>query len=70
MKARNLQQQALNLKPVERLQLVQMILESLDQPNPQIEKAWIAESEARYAAYKNGKVKAIPLSVVKKRLRK
>ncbi|MBL7171150.1 MAG: addiction module protein [Candidatus Omnitrophica bacterium] len=33
----------------------------------QIEKIWIAESEARYKAYKQGKIKAINYDTVKKK---
>ena len=70
MVAKNLQKQALKLKPIERLRLVQMILDSLDRSDLAVEKAWVGESEVRYTAYKNGKVKPISLSEVKKRLGK
>ena len=33
---------------IERIRLVEAILYSLDKPDPDIEKSWIAESEARY----------------------
>jgi len=48
---------AINLKPLERIQLVETILLSLDEPNPEIEKLWIKEADARYEAYKKGKIK-------------
>lgn len=47
--------------------LVEAILSSLDKPDPDIEKNWIAESEARYDAYKRGELKAVDLEEVKKR---
>ena len=59
MVAKNLQKQALKLKPIERLRLVQMILESFDRSDSLVEKAWVAESEVRYAAYKEGRLKPV-----------
>lgn len=45
---------AIELQPVERIRLVEAILYSLDKPNPDIEQSWVAESGARYEAYKRG----------------
>lgn len=55
------------LKPVDKLKLVDIILYSLDKTNPEIEKAWIAEAEARYEAYKKGHLKATDWEEIKKR---
>jgi putative addiction module component (TIGR02574 family) len=55
------------LKPVERLQLVDALLESLDKPDKEIEKQWIKEADARYDAYKRGEAKATDWEVIKKR---
>jgi putative addiction module component (TIGR02574 family) len=49
---------AIGLRPVERIRLVEAILYSLDKPDPDIEKSWVAESEARYEAYKRGELEA------------
>lgn len=68
MITKNLQQKALDLKPEDRFHLVELILESLDRPDPAIEKAWIAESEARYTAYKKGKIASVGLSSIQKKL--
>lgn len=54
-----LAKKAMGLNPTERIQLVEAILYSLDKPDPEIEKSWIAESEARYQAYKKGELKAV-----------
>ncbi len=70
MISKELQKKALRLNPLERIQLVEVILKSLDKPDPEIEKAWVAESEVRYAAYKTGKIKAVSLNSVQKRLKK
>ena len=70
MVTKELQKKALDLKPIDRIHFVETILESLDELDLEIEKAWVAESEARYAAYKNGNLKTISYKTIKKRLRK
>ena len=70
MISKELQEKALQLDPLDRIRLVEMILESLDKPDPEIEKAWVAESEVRYATYKAGKIKAVSLNGVQKKLKK
>ncbi len=62
-----LAKKALVLQPVERIRLVEAILYSLDKPNPDVEQSWIAESEARYKAYKKGELKATDWDDIKKR---
>jgi len=52
--------QALKLNPSERFDLVDQVLHSLDQPNPEINRVWIEEAERRLVAYRAGKVKGIP----------
>ena len=54
-----LAKKAMGLRPTERIRLVEAILYSLDKPDPDIEKSWIAEAEARYEAYKRGELEAI-----------
>lgn len=43
-----LAKKAVELRPTERIRLVEAILYSLDKPDPDIEKSWVAEAEARY----------------------
>jgi putative addiction module component (TIGR02574 family) len=62
-----LAQKAKELKPVERIQLVEAILYSLDKPDAEIEKSWAAEAEARYEAYKRGELVATDWDKIKKR---
>ena len=54
-----LQQQVLGLKALEKIHLVEFILESLDKPDLAIQEKWIEESEKRYDAYKAGNIKAL-----------
>jgi putative addiction module component (TIGR02574 family) len=56
--------QARKLSPAERLELVDDILASLDEPDPNIDKLWVREAEDRLAAYRRGEIKAIPLEQV------
>ncbi len=62
-----LAKKATGLQPIERIQLVEAILYSLDKPDPDIEQSWIAESETRYEAYKRGELEAIDWEEIKKR---
>jgi len=62
-----LAKKAMGLRPTERIRLVETILYSLDKPDPEIEKGWIAESEARYKAYKRGELEAMDWEEITKR---
>ncbi|MFH1258845.1 MAG: addiction module protein [Elusimicrobiota bacterium] len=50
---------ALQLKPAERFIVIEALINSLDIPNPQIEKAWAHEAEKRLKDYKSGKIQTI-----------
>ena len=62
-----LAKRAIELAPVERIRLVEAILYSLDKPDHDIEQSWVLESEARYEAYKRGKLDAMDWEEIKKR---
>lgn len=62
-----LAQKALELKPVERIRLVEAILYSLDKADPDIEESWKVEAEARYEAFKRGELEAVGWDEIKKR---
>jgi hypothetical protein len=47
---------ARKLRPVDRLHLIDALLESLDEPDPAIEAAWLAEAQDRLAAYERGEL--------------
>lgn len=55
---------AKKLTPVERLELVDQILESLDAPDPSLDALWAKEAEDRLAAYRRGEIRAVPLADV------
>jgi putative addiction module component (TIGR02574 family) len=51
---------AIKLTPAERFEVIDKVLHSLDRPDPEIDKLWIAEAEQRLQAYRTGQVKGIP----------
>lgn len=52
-------EEALQLKPQDRYRIIERLSESLNQPDPVIEKAWIEESEGRMRAIKRGELKTM-----------
>jgi hypothetical protein len=48
-------------------QPTEYLLYGLDNPDSDIEQSWVAESEARYDAYKRGELEAIDWDEIKKR---
>ena len=69
MTIKTLQKEMLRLDPIDRIHMVEHILNSLDKPDPEIERAWAKESDRRLNEYKKGKVRAVSLEEVKKKLR-
>jgi putative addiction module component (TIGR02574 family) len=70
MQIHEIKNEVLAMKAIERVLLAELILDSLDKPDMEIEKKWVNESEKRYKAYKTGKIKGIELEEVKKRFDK
>lgn len=65
-----LKKEILDLKSQDKIHLLELIMESLDRPDKEIEAKWVKESEKRYDAYKAGKVKAISYQEVMDKLNK
>ncbi len=59
MISRELLESALKLEPTERFALVDEILQSLDKPDPEVDRQWIEEAERRLAAHRSGAVKGV-----------
>ncbi len=47
------------LKPLDKLQLIEKILNSLNQPNTSIEEIWANEAESRVKAYDSGRISIV-----------
>ncbi|MGE0498054.1 MAG: addiction module protein, partial [Ramlibacter sp.] len=56
--------QAAKLSPEERMEVVERILDSLDQPDAALDALWAKEADDRLAAYRRGEIKAVDLSDV------
>ena len=55
MDTKSIIEEALRLRPAERLLLIELLTKSLNQPDENIEKIWAEESEKRYQALKENK---------------
>jgi len=62
--AKTLGAQARKLSSDERMELVDDILASVDEPDPAVDRLWAKEAEDRLAAYRRGEIKAVPLQEV------
>ncbi|MFQ5865363.1 MAG: addiction module protein [bacterium] len=52
-------EQALKMKPADKLMIIEALLNSLDEPDKKIEEIWAIEAEKRLKAYKEGKLKTL-----------
>ncbi|TXL72424.1 addiction module protein [Vineibacter terrae] len=57
------------LPPEDRIALVEVVLDSLDQTDPAIDQLWVREATDRVAAYRRGELGAKDLSDVVARYR-
>jgi len=57
----NLSAAAEKLSPIERLELVDLILESLDVSDSSLDSLWAKEAEQRLDAYRRGEIGAVSL---------
>ena len=51
--------EALTLKPQERYEIIENLVNSLNQPNSEIDKLWVEESTKRIQAIKDGTLKTV-----------
>jgi len=63
-------EQLKTLPEMDRLQIVDYLLESLDIPSQEVERLWVAESQDRYAAYLRGEIPSVPIEEVLAKYRK
>ena len=57
-------QEALQLNPQERYMVVESLLESLDQPDKNIDETWANEAEKRLQDYNKNKIETIPFNKI------
>ncbi len=58
-KVKDIIQKALELKPADKIMVIEGLLESIDKPNKSIDEIWAIEAEKRLKAFKEGKLKTI-----------
>lgn len=56
--------EATSLSPLDKLQLVDYLLESLDMPDTEIQKLWAEESSRRWKGYKTGEIGSVSAAEV------
>jgi putative addiction module component (TIGR02574 family) len=60
---------ALNLRPAEKIELIDKLLSSLDNPDKELDELWAKEAEDRIEAYDQGKIKALTLKEILEKYR-
>jgi len=68
--ARQILKDVLELPPIERASIADQLLSSLDRPDETVDALWRKEVESRLSAYREGKIKAVPLEEVLAKYRK
>jgi len=61
---KNLIDKALELKPQEKIFLIEALVESLDKSDKYIKEVWLKEAQARLMAHRTGRTKGIPAEQV------
>ncbi|MFA3783779.1 addiction module protein [Melioribacteraceae bacterium 4301-Me] len=67
MNSKNIIKDILNLSPAEKLYIIEILSQSLNEADEKINKYWKKEVEERYEAYLKGKIKSIPYNDVLKK---
>ncbi|MEE9429412.1 MAG: addiction module protein [Melioribacteraceae bacterium] len=70
MISEDIQHQIMELKASEKIHLVELIFESLNKSDLEIQNKWVKESEQRYEAFKKGEVKSFSYEEVMSMLEK
>lgn len=60
----SIKEEVLTLKPIEKIQLIDELLLSLDIPTKEIDEIWAEEVEKRIKAYDDGLIKSVSSSEV------
>jgi putative addiction module component (TIGR02574 family) len=64
MNSKQLLENALHLKPQDKISIIEGLLNSLDEPDKTIDEIWAIEAEKRLKAYREGKLKGIEFSKI------
>ena len=58
--SKSLLKKALMLKPQDRFTLIEGLIQSLDEPNKELDQIWAEEAEKRLKAYRDNKLRGVP----------
>jgi len=61
---RSIKRPSSDAAPEERMEVVERILDSLDEPDATLDALWATEADDRLEAHRCGEIKAVPLSDV------
>lgn len=64
MSTKEILEEALRLKPVDRFTLVEGLIRSLDEPDKKLDDIWAEEAEKRLKAYREGRLEGIPMEEI------
>ena len=64
METKEILNQAMHLKPADKFLVIESLISSLDEPDKKIDEIWAKEAESRLIAYRQGKLKGIPMEDV------
>jgi putative addiction module component (TIGR02574 family) len=64
MSSKEILEKAIQLKPHEKFALIEGLLRSLDEPNKNIDEIWAIEAEKRLDAYREGRLKGVPMEEI------
>ena len=57
---RELIEEALELKPQDKILLIEVLVQSLDKPDSHIQDTWLKEAQDRLDAHRRGRTKGMP----------
>lgn len=57
-------EQAKQLSVIEKIEVIDALLASVDKPDAEVDREWVKEAEDRLSAYRRGELKALDLSQV------
>ena len=64
MSSKDILKLALNLRPEDKLTVVEGLLKSLDEPDRKLDEIWAEEAEKRLKAYREDRLEGIPIDQV------
>ena len=68
-KTTDILKEAITLPPSERASLIDMLLNSLDEQDNEIDRLWAIETEGRIDAYDKGKLKSVTIDKILEKYR-